>query len=56
MSSLAEGIGWKAGDFFMPVRVAVTGAKVSPPLFETMEIVGKPRCLKRIEAARRMEP
>jgi glutamyl-tRNA synthetase len=55
LRSLAEGLGWKAGDFFMPVRVAVTGSKVSPPLFETMEIVGKSRCLERLEAARAIQ-
>jgi glutamyl-tRNA synthetase len=33
------------------VRVAVTGRKVSPPLFETMEIIGKERCIARLRAA-----
>jgi glutamyl-tRNA synthetase len=39
----------------MPIRVAVTGAKVSPPLFETMEIVGRDGCLRRLEQARAIE-
>ena len=36
-ASLAA-FGWKPGDLFTPLRVAVTGTKVSPPLFETMDI------------------
>jgi glutamyl-tRNA synthetase len=34
-------IGWKAKDVFMTLRLAVTGRKDSPPLFETMGIVGR---------------
>ena len=41
----------KSGDVFSLVRVAVTGSKVSPPLFESMEIVGRDRCLARLVAA-----
>jgi len=36
---------------FMPVRIAVTGRKASPPLFETMEVVGKPLCQARMREA-----
>ena len=36
----AEGHGWKAGDFFRPLRVAITGRLVSPPLFGSMELLG----------------
>jgi glutamyl-tRNA synthetase len=47
----AEGHGWKAGDFFRPLRVAITGRLVSPPLFGSMELLGRERTLARIEAA-----
>jgi len=47
----AEAHGWKAGDFFRPLRVAVTGRMVSPPLFGSMELLGKERTLARITAA-----
>jgi glutamyl-tRNA synthetase len=36
---------------FQPIRVAVTGSKVSPGLFESLELLGKERSLERIEAA-----
>ena len=43
--------GWKAGDFFRPLRVAITGRLVSPPLFGSMELLGRERTLARIDAA-----
>jgi glutamyl-tRNA synthetase len=48
---LATELGLKAGDFFGLLRVAVTGRTAAPPLFQTMESLGKERCLKRIETA-----
>jgi len=54
MRALADQLGLKVKDFFGAVRVAVTGRKVSPPLFETMEIVGRERSLARIEAAAKL--
>ena len=48
---LAEELGLKTGVFFSLLRVAVTGRTAAPPLFQTMEILGKERCLKRLEAA-----
>jgi nondiscriminating glutamyl-tRNA synthetase len=47
----AEQLGWKAGDFFRPLRMAVTGRSVSPPLFGSMELLGRDRVLARLEAA-----
>jgi glutamyl-tRNA synthetase len=47
----AEGLGWKAGDFFRPIRLAVTGKAVSPPLFGSMVLLGRERTLARMEAA-----
>jgi glutamyl-tRNA synthetase len=47
----AEQIGWKAKDADMPVRIAVTGKKVGPPLFESMLLLGKDRTLRRLRDA-----
>jgi len=41
----------KTGQLFGALRVAVTGRTAAPPLFQTMAVLGKERCLKRIEAA-----
>lgn len=43
--------GLKVKQVFQPVRVAVTGSSVSPPLFETMAVLGKERCLARLDRA-----
>jgi glutamyl-tRNA synthetase len=51
MRSLVEELGWKAGPLFMIVRVAITGATATPPLFETMEVLSKDVCLRRIDYA-----
>ena len=47
----AEG-GWKAGDLFMAIRVAVTGRTATPPLFDTLVALGYERTLERLDAAR----
>jgi glutamyl-tRNA synthetase len=47
----AEAAGMKAGDFFTPIRVAVTGRTVSPPLFASLELLGRDRALARIDDA-----
>ena len=51
LRAVAEEIGVRVGDLFMLCRVGVTGKRVTPPLFETMEIVGAGRCLARLRAA-----
>jgi glutamyl-tRNA synthetase len=48
---LAEELGLKTGQFFGMLRVAVTGQTATPPLFQTMAVLGKERCLKRIRSA-----
>ncbi len=48
---LAGELGLKAGDLFTPVRVAVSGRTAAPPLFEMMLVLGRERCLRRLEAA-----
>jgi glutamyl-tRNA synthetase len=47
----ADEMGWKAGDFFRPLRAAVTGRSVSPPLFGSMELLGRDRVLSRVDGA-----
>ena len=49
---LAEELGLKAGQLFGTLRVAVTGRTVAPPLFETMSVLGRDKCLERMTAAR----
>ncbi len=49
--ALVDGLGLKPRDAFGPVRVAVTGRTVSPPLFESLELLGPERALRRITAA-----
>jgi len=51
LRSLAEELRLKAGQLFNPLRVATTGRTAAPPLFETMVVLGKERCLKRIRVA-----
>jgi len=51
MRQLADELGLKAGQLFGILRIAVTGQRVSPPLFETMAIVGKEQVLQRLEKA-----
>ncbi len=48
---LASQLSLKAGDLFMLMRVALTGRTVAPPLFETMEILGRDRCVLRLREA-----
>lgn len=48
---LAEELKLKTGVFFGLLRVAVTGRTAAPPLFQTMEVLGKERCIKRMKAA-----
>jgi glutamyl-tRNA synthetase len=48
---LAAELGLKTGQLFGVLRVAVTGRMAAPPLFQTMAVLGKERCLRRIEAA-----
>ena len=48
---LAVELGLKTGQLFGTLRVAVTGRTAAPPLFQTMAVLGKERCLRRIETA-----
>ena len=51
-AALVDGLGIKARFAFAPLRTAVTGRRVSPPLFESMEILGKDSSLARLRALR----
>ena len=48
---LATELGLKTGQLFGTLRVTATGETAAPPLFQTMAVLGRKRCLKRIEAA-----
>jgi glutamyl-tRNA synthetase len=51
LRGLAESRGWKAGDLFMAIRVAVTGRTATPPLFDTLVALGYERTLERLDQA-----
>ncbi len=51
LRELAQQRGWKAGDLFMAIRVAITGRTATPPLFDTMVALGRARTLERLDAA-----
>jgi glutamyl-tRNA synthetase len=51
IKSFAEKEGLKLGDFMMPLRVAITGARVSPPLFGSLRLLGSEKALARIDRA-----
>ncbi len=50
-SAVAESVGKKLGRAQAPVRVAVTGRSVGPPLFESLEVLGRERAIARLDAA-----
>jgi glutamyl-tRNA synthetase len=51
MRGLVERLGLSAGQVFGVLRVAVTGQQVSPPLFESMEVVGRDTVMRRLQKA-----
>ena len=46
-----EAAGWTPKELYMPIRIAVTGRTASPPLFETMSVLGPDRCRRRLGSA-----
>ncbi|MFZ0815086.1 MAG: glutamate--tRNA ligase [Candidatus Sulfotelmatobacter sp.] len=57
LRAAAQELGVKAGQMFQPIRVAVCGRKNAPPLFETLEVLGRETALARIEQAiEKIEP
>jgi glutamyl-tRNA synthetase len=51
LRELAEQLGLKPRQAFQPIRVAATGSKVSPGLFESLELLGRDESLRRLDAA-----
>jgi glutamyl-tRNA synthetase len=51
MRAFCEAQEWTPKELFMPVRIALTGRTATPPLFETMEVLGKSRCRWRLRRA-----
>jgi glutamyl-tRNA synthetase len=49
--ALVDGLGLKPRNAFGPVRIAATGRKISPPLFESLELLGRDRSLSRLAGA-----
>jgi glutamyl-tRNA synthetase len=52
-AALVEGLGLKPRNAFGPIRVAVTGKTVSPPLFESIDLLGKDRTMSRLRGVLR---
>lgn len=51
LEGLAEELGWSKRDLAEPIRMAVTGRKIGPPLYDSLEVLGKEKSLRRIEMA-----
>ena len=51
LRDLASELGVKAGQVFGLIRNAITGQKVSPPIFESMDVIGRDESIRRIENA-----
>ena len=51
LRALAERLGLKPRQAFQPIRIAVTGSKVSPGLFESLELLGREESLARLDRA-----
>ncbi len=49
--AFCERVGWSTKEVFMTLRLVVTGRKASPPLFETMVVLGRERCRRRLRQA-----
>ena len=54
--AISERHGLKLGKAQAPIRVAITGRTVGPPLFESLVVLGRERALARLKAARERLP
>ncbi len=54
LETLADQLGWSRKDLNGAVRMAITGRQVGPPLYESLEVLGKEKSLKRIEMAQEL--
>lgn len=52
LQKLVKEKGWKTGEFFMNFRIAITGSKITPPITDSVEILGREETLKRLKKAR----
>jgi len=52
LKALCDELGEKPRTVYLPIRVAVTGARISPGLYESLELLGQDECLARLRAAR----
>jgi glutamyl-tRNA synthetase len=52
LEGLAEQLGWSKKDLNLTIRMAITGRQIGPPLYESLEVLGKEKSLKRVEKAR----
>ncbi|MFZ5365940.1 MAG: glutamate--tRNA ligase [Patescibacteria group bacterium] len=48
LQELVKEKGWKTGEFFMNFRVAIAGSKITPPITDSVEILGREKTLKRL--------
>jgi len=53
IEAVAAAGGWKMGQVAQPLRVAVSGTAVSPPIDQTLQLLGRDKSLARIQAALR---
>jgi glutamyl-tRNA synthetase len=51
LDGCGQRLGWKRAELLMPVRIAITGRQATPPLFETLQYVGREATLRRLDAA-----
>ena len=49
LRGLTQSTGLKAGQLFTPIRVAVTAKRIAPPLFESIEVLGRERTIERLQ-------
>lgn len=54
LETLAEQVGWSRKDLNGAIRMAITGRQVGPPLYESLEVLGKEKSLRRIEMAQEL--
>jgi glutamyl-tRNA synthetase len=56
LRALQEKHGWKKGQYFMMIRVAITGRAATPPLFDTLAVIGATRVKQRLQTALEVTP
>lgn len=54
LRAVCESRGWKVGDLFMAIRVAITGRTATPPLFDVMVAIGRDRTMARLAVAQKL--